>query len=79
MTDLEVICSSIDNQNASLQEVTSAVEQISEEGIKILDKINETSTFAQAISQELIDGVDTIEEVIESSEKLREEIAFFKI
>lgn len=68
----------IKEQNISLNEISIAIEQISNEGVEIIDKTKMTNRVTSEMADELINSIETINEVITSSEQLREEVAFFK-
>ena len=68
----------IKEQNVSLNEISIAIEQISNEGVEIIDKTKMTNRVTSEMADELINSIETINEVITSSEQLREEVAFFK-
>ena len=54
------------------------LQQISNEGVEIIDKTKMTNRVTSEMADELINSIETINEVITSSEQLREEVAFFK-
>lgn len=68
----------IKEQNISLNEISVAIEQISDEGVEIIDKTKMTNRVTSEIADELLNSIETINEVITSSEELREKVAFFK-
>lgn len=73
------ILEQINRQMMSTSGVVSSVEEISIEAQAIQEKANYTTQITEEISSALVLQLNQVDELIESSNKLNEDIAFFKI
>lgn len=69
----------INEQNEDLQQIYQAVDKINEEAIQIAENTGDTMEISNVISDSLIENLNGIEKVMDVSEKLKDDMAYFKI
>ena len=78
-TAIDSILKQINLQMTSTADIVSAVEQISIEAQMIQEKTGYTGQITEEISTKLVEQLSNVNEIIESSNRLNRDMAYFKI
>lgn len=78
-TYIEQFYDTIVLQNESMQEISAAVTQISEEAAAIQNRTEFTMNVTNGLTDTLLKNVDISEDILKGYEKLQNEIAFFQL
>lgn len=76
-SDINKISHEMSNQNIAMKEMLNAVAQVSEETERIQDKTITTLQVTSKLAEVLTDSMDDVNTMIQSVEKLKEDINYF--
>ncbi len=79
MEQIEELEGDVNRQIASIENMASAIEHINTEAVAIEDKASKTNQISTQIGDALVGNIEKVEETIEKSKQLSEDMKFFTV